>query len=119
LQGNTINMDLAKAALKPFLNRKAVKLTSEDIKRAVAQHFGLKTSEMISKRRTKSISFPRHVAMYLCRKHTTLSYPEIGGEFGGRDHSSVIHAAQVVSSKISSDSGVKRVIEEIEKGLLS
>ena len=113
-----MSMELAKNALKPFLQRKAVNVTSDDIKKAVAQHFGVKVSEMISKRRTKSISFPRHIAMYLCRKHTTLSYPEIGGEFGGRDHSSVIHAAQVVSSKLSSDSAVKNLIGEIERSLL-
>lgn len=118
LQGSAVSMELAKNALKPFLQRKAVNVTSDDIKKAVAQHFGVKTSEMISKRRTKSISFPRHVAMYLCRKHTTLSYPEIGGEFGGRDHSSVIHAAQVVSSKVSNDTSVKNLIIEIEKELL-
>lgn len=118
LQGSAISMELAKNALKPFLQRKAVNLTSDDIKKAVAHHFGVKTSEMVSKRRTKSISFPRHVAMYLCRKHTTLSYPEIGGEFGGRDHSSVIHAAQVVSTKLSNDPAVKNLIVEIEKQLL-
>jgi chromosomal replication initiator protein len=118
LQGCAMSMELAKNALKPFLQRKAVNVTSDDIKKAVAQHFGVKVSEMISKRRTKSISFPRHIAMYLCRKHTTLSYPEIGGEFGGRDHSSVIHAAQVVSSKLSSDSAVKNLIGEIERSLL-
>lgn len=118
LQGSAISMELAKNALKPFLQRKAVNLTSDDIKKAVAQHFGVKTSEMVSKRRTKSISFPRHVAMYLCRKHTTLSYPEIGGEFGGRDHSSVIHAAQVVSTKLSNDPAVKNLVVEIEKQLL-
>jgi len=53
--------------------------------------------------------------MYLCRKHTTASYPEIGEHFGGRDHSSVIHAASVVSSKLSTDSEVKVLIESIEK----
>jgi chromosomal replication initiator protein len=53
--------------------------------------------------------------MYLCRKHTTASYPEIGEHFGGRDHSSVIHAATVVSSKLSTDAEVKGIIENIEK----
>jgi chromosomal replication initiator protein len=53
--------------------------------------------------------------MYLCRKHTTASYPEIGEHFGGRDHSSVIHAASVVSGKLSTDSEVKVLIESIEK----
>jgi chromosomal replication initiator protein len=57
--------------------------------------------------------------MYLCRKHTTCSYPEIGGQFGGRDHSSVIHAASVVSGKVASDAKVKEMIEGIERNLLT
>jgi chromosomal replication initiator protein len=95
-----------------------VHVTVDDIKKAVATHFNIKVSEIISKRRTKNLSFPRHIAMYLCRKHTTASYPEIGEHFGGRDHSSVIHAATVVSSKLSTDAEVKGIIESIEKSIL-
>jgi chromosomal replication initiator protein len=102
-------------ALKPLLQPKVVNVSVDDIKKAVANHFNIKVSEIISKRRTKNLSFPRHIAMYLCRKHTTASYPEIGEHFGGRDHSSVIHAASVVSSKLSTDSEVKVLIESIEK----
>lgn len=119
LQKRCIDMSMAELALRPFTQKRAVTLSSEDIKRAVALHFGVKTSEMVSKTRTKSISFPRHVAMFLCRKHTTLSYPEIGGEFGGRDHSSVIHAANVVAGKIQSDQEIRKVVQEIENRLMS
>ena len=115
IQNVPISMDMAKAALKPLLQPKVVNVTVDDIKKAVANHFNIKVSEIISKRRTKNLSFPRHIAMYLCRKHTTASYPEIGEHFGGRDHSSVIHAASVVSSKLSTDSDVKGLIESIEK----
>ena len=108
-----------KSALKPLLQPKMVNVTVDDIKKAVATHFNIKASEIISKRRTKNLSFPRHIAMYLCRKHTTASYPEIGEHFGGRDHSSVIHAASVVSSKLSTDEKVREFIEEIEKAILS
>ena len=73
---------------------------------------------MVSKRRTRNLSFPRHIAMYLCRKHTTASYPEIGTNFGGRDHSSVIHAANVVAGKIKSTDEVAALVHEIEKILL-
>ncbi len=115
IQNVPISMDMAKAALKPLLQPKVVNVTVDDIKKAVANHFNIKVSEIISKRRTKNLSFPRHIAMYLCRKHTTASYPEIGEHFGGRDHSSVIHAASVVSGKLSTDSEVKVLIESIEK----
>ena len=117
IQHVPISMDMARAALKPLLQPKVVNVTVDDIKKAVAQHFSIKVSDIISKRRTKNLSFPRHIAMYLCRKHTTASYPEIGEHFGGRDHSSVIHAATVVSSKLSTDAQTKVFVEEIEKRL--
>lgn len=115
IQSVPISLDMAKTALKPLLQPKVVNITVDDIKKAVSNHFEIKVSDIISKRRTKNLSFPRHVAMYLCRKHTTASYPEIGEHFGGRDHSSVIHAASVVSSKLSTDAKVKELIENIEK----
>jgi chromosomal replication initiator protein len=115
IQSVPISLEMAKSALKPLLQPKVVNVTVDDIKKAVANHFSIKVSEIISKRRTKNLSFPRHIAMYLCRKHTTASYPEIGEHFGGRDHSSVIHAASVVSSKLSTDANVKELIDSIEK----
>ena len=117
IQNVSISMDMARMALKPLLQPKVVNVSVDDIKKAVATHFNIKVAEIISKRRTKNLSFPRHIAMYLCRKHTTASYPEIGAHFGGRDHSSVIHAATVVSSKLSTDAQVKVFVEEIEKRL--
>lgn len=117
IQNVSISMDMARMALKPLLQPKVVNVSVDDIKKAVATHFNLKVADIISKRRTKNLSFPRHIAMYLCRKHTTASYPEIGEHFGGRDHSSVIHAATVVSSKLSTDAQVKVLVEEIEKRL--
>lgn len=119
LQNTPITLELTQAALKPLFQPKTVTLSIDDIKRAVAEHFGIKVSEMVSKRRTKNLSFPRHIAMYLCRKHTTYSYPEIGSHFGGRDHSSVIHAANVVSTKMTADKSVKSIVGEIERLLLS
>lgn len=119
LQGTPITKEFALNSLKHLFQPKKVNLSVDDIKKAVASHFGLKVSDIISKRRTKNLSFPRHIAMYLCRKHTTCSYPEIGAHFGGRDHSSVIHAASVVTTKIKNDSQVRLQVTEIEKNLLS
>ncbi|MCI5065193.1 chromosomal replication initiator protein DnaA [bacterium] len=100
LQHLDITPELAESALRPILKKKKVHLSIDDIQKGVAEHFSIRVSEMVSKRRTKNLSFPRHIAMYLCRKHTTSSYPEIGAKFGGRDHSSVIHAANVVTTKV-------------------
>jgi chromosomal replication initiator protein len=118
LKNSTINLELARAALKPLLQSRQVNISIDDIKKAVALHFGVKVSELVSKRRTKNLSYPRHIAMYLCRKHTSTSYPEIGGQFGGRDHSSVIHAANTISLKVASDSEIKSIVTDIEKRLL-
>lgn len=107
----------AESALKPLLQPKNVNITISDIKKVVAEHFTLKISDLSSARRTRNLSFPRHIAMYLCRKHTTASYPEIGGSFGGRDHSSVIHAANVVAKKLANSPDLKLVLENIEKVL--
>jgi len=119
LQKVPITLQMAQASLKPLLEPKKISVNIDDIKKAVAQHFSIKVSEIVSKRRTKNLSFPRHVAMYLCRKHTTASYPEIGEKFGGRDHSSVIHAASVVANKVSDETSVRELVSEIERKLFN
>ncbi|RME62301.1 MAG: chromosomal replication initiator protein DnaA, partial [Candidatus Dadabacteria bacterium] len=93
-------LEIVRQAIKPILRTRSAVVTIDDIKEAVAVYYRISVKEMESKKRTRNVSYPRHVAMYLCRKHTTASYPEIGIYFGGRDHSSVIHAANVVSNKI-------------------
>jgi chromosomal replication initiator protein len=115
LQKIVVTAESAEEMLKPLIQPKVVRITIDEIKKAVSQYFDLKPGEIVSKRRTKNLSFPRHIAMYLCRKHTTASYPEIGSQFGGRDHSSVIHSANVVSTKIHTEKEVKTAIEEIER----
>lgn len=118
LRNTPIDIDLAEIALEKITKPKA-KVSISDIKGAVAVHFKLKVSEIVSKRRTRNLSFPRHIAMYLCRKHTTASYPEIGQNFGGRDHSSVIHAANVVQNKLNEDKEIGKILVDIEKKLFT
>lgn len=117
LQNKNLSVELARSSLKDLLQTRRVNISIKDIISAVSVHFSLRPADLISKRRTRMIAFPRHIAMYLCRKHTTASYPEIGSEFGGRDHSSVIHAANVVSQKVKSNSETKSLIYEIERRL--
>ena len=119
LQKKAVTLELAQAALRPLLQPKTVSISIDDIKHAVSDQFGVKISEMTSKRRTRNLCFPRHIAMYLCRKHTSASYPEIGASFGGRDHSSVIHASEVVAQKLISDHTLKETLAQIERRLLS
>lgn len=114
LRKEKASLSLAKETLDKILKTKIVKVSIKDIILAVSNHFGIKQSEILSKKRTRNLSFPRHIAMYLCRKHTTASYPEIGSEFGGRDHSSVIHAANVVGTKLSEDLELQNIIKSLE-----
>ncbi len=119
LQNVPISIELAENVFQHLYKPKKINITIDDIKGAVSNHFNIKVSDIISKRRTRNLSLHIHIAMYLCRKHTTCSYPEIGGKFGGRDHSSVIHATNVVSKKLEKEPETANIIKEIEKSLLS
>ncbi len=112
-----ITEELACSALRELLEPKRVNLSIDDIKKVVCTYFNLKLADIVSKKRTKNIAFPRHIAMYLCRKYTPASYPEIGYCFGGRDHSSVIHAISVVSGKLTSDFEMREAVDSVEKQL--
>jgi chromosomal replication initiation ATPase DnaA len=74
-----------------------------EIARACCQHFGITVMEIVSKRRTKNITYPRHVAWYLTHQHTTLSLPEIGRQFGDFDHTSVIHGSGRIEAGLASN----------------
>lgn len=118
LRGTTITLDSAHNALKPLISPKAVNVSVDDIKKCVSNFFNIKVSEIVAKKRTRNLAYPRHIAMYLCRKHTTLSYPEIGENFGGRDHSSVIHASNVIATKVAHDPDTRQLVMELERRLL-
>jgi len=93
LENKDINADLAAEALKSIIpSSKPKVITIQDIQRVVGEQFGVKLEDFSAKKRTKSIAFPRQIAMYLSRELTDFSLPKIGEEFGGRDHTTVIHA---------------------------
>jgi len=100
-----------------FPEEKTRILTILDIQKVVAAHFGLKLEELSAKKRTRNISLPRQVAMYLARKNTEASLPRIGDEFGGRDHTTVIHACDKVAADIVSDAAFSSIVRELEAKL--
>jgi len=116
LTGQPITADLAKKILRDTVQAKKI-LTAEEIQRVVADRFHLKLSEMKSKKRTKTIVQPRQITMYLCRDLTSLSFPEIGRHFGGKDHTTVIHACRQIEKRLENDSGFKQLIESITRQL--
>ena len=95
--GRAVSVALAKEALRDLLALQERLITVENIQRTVAQHFKIRVADLISKRRTRSIARPRQIAMALSKKLTTHSLPEIGDAFGGRDHTTVLHACRKVA----------------------
>lgn len=114
LTNNEITVDLATEALKDILsNSKPKEITVKFIKEIISKNYNVKIEDFNSKKRTRAISYPRQIAMYLCRELTDLSLPKIGEEFGGRDHTTVIHAYDKISSDIENDSEFKQKIDDI------
>ncbi|GJL51657.1 MAG: chromosomal replication initiator protein DnaA [Nitrospirales bacterium] len=120
LTGQAITVDMAKNVLRDLLGGKRNVITVEDIQEIVATRFHVKVSDLKSKRRTKTLVHPRQVAMYLSRELTDASFPEIGRDFGGKDHTTIIHACKQIQKSQEADSVLRTTIaslkEEIGKG---
>ena len=113
-----INADLAAEALKDIIPSSKPKIiTILDIQKAVGEQFNVKLEDFKAKKRTKSVAFPRQVAMYLSRELTDSSLPKIGDEFGGRDHTTVIHAHEKISKLIKTEPQLQQQIKEISDRL--
>jgi chromosomal replication initiator protein len=119
LTNTDITVDLAKAEMKHLANLREKVITNELIQKVVAESFGVKPSDLKSKRRTRTVVLPRQVAMYLCRQLAGSSLPEIGNFFGGKDHSTVIHSCKVIEEKREKDPELKARIETLIKQLRS
>ena len=111
-----ITTDFAREVLKGILSdRDNHAVTIDLIHRAVCEFFHVRPRDLRSKNRTRNFTLPRQVAMYLCRRYTDSSFPVIGDRFGGRDHTTVIHAARVVEKRIRSDASFRTAIEQVEQ----
>ncbi len=114
LTNRTISFELAVEALKDIITTsKNEEITANRIKEKVASVFNLKMEDFNSKKRTRSIAYPRQIAMYLTRELTDLSLPKIGEEFGGRDHTTVIHAHDKIVKDLQSNEEIKSKIDKI------
>jgi chromosomal replication initiator protein len=101
-----ISIDLAKEALKDLLAAQNKQVSIDNIQRTVADFYRIKIVELLSKKRSRIIARPRQIAMTLARELTQLSLPEIGNAFGGRDHSTVLHACKTIESLRNTDSAL-------------
>ena len=111
LQDSEVTVDLVKDVLKDLLRTNSRKITIDEIQKKVVEHYNIKLSDMHSPRRSRSIARPRQVAMYLAKSITTRSLPEIGRKFGGRDHTTVIHAIKTIEEIMVNDPSLAEDIE--------
>lgn len=119
LVGRTISIEMAHDVLRDLIRANDRRITVEEIQRRVAEHFNIKVSDMYSARRSRVVARPRQVAMFLAKKMTTLSLPEIGRKFGGKDHTTVMHAVKRVEELCLEDNGFREDTELLSKMLQS
>lgn len=115
--GKPMSVDTAKEVLPTYENPEDRPIQISDILHAVAKYYRLKVHDLLGRKRTRSISMPRQIAMYLARRLTPLSLKEIGAHFGGRDHSTVVHAEQLVSQECTLDSALQHTLEQFTRRL--
>lgn len=118
LTNRAVTVDLATEALKDIISNKQNKnVTIDVIQDVVANYFNLRVEDLKSQRRTRNVAYPRQIAMYLSRKITDMSLPKIGEEFGGRDHTTVIHAYEKISDGLNTDESLQHTVNDITKKL--
>ncbi|MBD3426943.1 MAG: chromosomal replication initiator protein DnaA [Candidatus Omnitrophica bacterium] len=113
LTGQEMSVDLAKNVLRGMISTEAKKITIDLIQKVVAEYFNIKMSDMKTKKRTRAIAYPRQLAMYLSRSLTDYSLPDIGGFFGGRDHTTVLHACDKIGKELVNNESTRSVINEL------
>ncbi|MDO8547010.1 MAG: chromosomal replication initiator protein DnaA [Nitrospirales bacterium] len=115
LTGQTITLEMAQSVLKELINERKRVITLDAVQEVVAEKFHIKISEMKSKRRTRVLVYPRQIAMFLCREITQQSYPEIARHFGGKDHTTIMHACKQIEKAKQSDPGLVGTLEELKR----
>jgi len=119
LTGQEISLELAQQVLKDLLSTKEKNISIDLIQKVVSNYYNVNAQEMKSQSRARVNAFPRQVAMYLSKELTKSSLPEIGKSFGGKDHTTVIHACQKIKEKVAKDSDFKQVIEKLKSMIRS
>jgi chromosomal replication initiator protein len=119
LVGREVTLESASELLQDLLRSHERRITIDEIKRRVAEHFTIKISEMTSARRARAVARPRQVAMYLAKQLTSRSLPEIGRQFGDRDHTTVMHAVRKIEELTATDTALAEDVELLRRMLQS
>jgi chromosomal replication initiator protein len=115
LSNREVTMDLAKEALRDLVHEPSRNITIQDISDAVLERYNARLSDLQSKKRAQSVAMPRQISMYLARRLTNHSLEEIGAFFGGRDHTTVLHAERKIKRAVEKDPALRGVVETIER----
>jgi len=115
LTGKRISIDYAKQVLQEILQGRRNLVTIEGIQKLVATYYNVKVSDLKSQRRHRIVAKPRQVAMYLCRKVLSISYPALGESFGGKDHTTILSACRKMEALVQKDHAIRGEIAEIQR----
>jgi chromosomal replication initiator protein len=118
LVGRDITVEMAREVLSDLLRSNNRRVTVEDIQKQVASYYNIRTADMFSARRSRTVARPRQIAMYLSKDLTTFSYPEIGRRFGGRDHTTIMHAVRKVGELLRDDAEIADDISTLKANLV-
>lgn len=118
LTGQVITLDMARNVLRDLIGDKKKIVALEDIQEVVSTWFHVRIADLKSRRRSKTLVHPRQIAMYLCRELTDASYPEIGRHFGGKDHTTIIHACRQIGKARESDSALQATLDGLKDKIL-
>ena len=118
LTGQAITLEMARNVLRDLIGDKKKIVSIEDIQEVVGAKFHVKIGELKSRRRSKTLVYPRQIAMYLCRELTEASFPEIGRHFGGKDHTTIIHACRQIARAKETDNGLQTTLEGLKEQIL-
>lgn len=119
LTHSPITIELAENVINEFIAKKEKVISSEFIQETVAKYFSIDRKELAGEKRSNDIAFPRQIAMYLCREVANMSFPQIGVDFGKRDHSTVMHAYKKIAKEIKEKTNTKLIVESVKNIILN
>ena len=119
LTGKKINIENSTNLLSDLISAHEKTISIESIQKKVSSYYNLLLSDMSSSRRSINIARPRQIAMFLCKELTSYSYPEIGRAFGGKDHTTVIHAVKKIEAMLENDSKLKKQFFELKETIFT
>ena len=119
LTHSLITIELAEKIINEFKYESEKVISSDFIKETVAKYFSIEKDELSGNKRSNDIAFPRQIAMFLCRDVASMSYPQIGIDFGGRDHSTVMHACKKIDKEIKEKSNTKLIVESVKNIIIN